>query len=134
LILPYLIFVGIALAITLLISGFQWRMFLEDLKIDLLIGYKLGHRTMTFMPVLWFIPTLALAKCWTSNALLYNYGYLLIILFAIFSMLMTRYGITLPFGVSQAAVSALFLYIGYGLRVKNIFDRISDNIYLPLFY
>lgn len=124
LLIPYLFACSISLMCTLVFTN---KDLLDEIKTMILVGYKMGQRDIPFMPVIWFLPVLAIAKLITQKLLTYINGRFYIFVIAVISLLMTRYGIVIPFGISQAMTASLFLLIGKIIMEYNIVERLNSH-------
>lgn len=130
---PYLFTCIISLLYTLVDSRCDWTLMSEEVRTMILVGSKWGRRSISFMPVIWFLPVLAVAKLITQKLLTYQNGRQYIFALAITSLLMTKFGIIIPFGISQAMTASLFLLIGKVMMEKQITESYSKHPYTLLF-
>lgn len=133
LLVPYLFSCVISLLYTLVDSQCDWALMSEEVRTMILVGAKWGRSSISFMPVIWFLPVLAVAKLITQKLLTYQNGRQLIFAIAIISLLMTRFGIIIPFGISQAMTASLYLLIGKVMMEKQIAESYSKHPYVLLF-
>lgn len=133
LLVPYLFTCAISLLYTLVDSRCDWTLMSEEVRTMVLVGAKWGRHSISFMPVIWFLPVLAVSKLITQKLLTYRNGRQYIFALAIISLLMTRFGIIIPFGISQAMTASLFLLIGKIMMEKQITEIYSKHPYTLLF-
>ena len=128
LIIPYLFACAVSLIYTVITTKADWAILIKELEPMILVGGKIGRHNTLFMPVIWFLPVLALAKLITQKLLTYKKnGRELIVIISISSALLTRCGIIIPFGISQALTASLFLLLGKFFMERNLVEVMSKR-------
>ena len=137
LIIPYLVVGGIMRIINITKNYLNEQPFdLEDLLSLFGVCWQVGDRIVS-VGAIWFLIVLFLAKIFLQIFLNYKYGLVYILIISTISICITRYfHFILPFGIQQACVCTLFLYVGFLCKQYKLFEEVKMSdlfIYAMLF-
>ena len=129
LIIPYLV-VGCILRIGKMIINYinDITFDIEDLFSIIGVCWKFNGNIVS-VGAIWFLVVLFLSKLFLLIALKYKNGVACLIVIATLSIIFTKYfHIVFPFGIQQACVCSLFVYIGYWFKKLELLKRTTPKM------
>ena len=94
---------------------------IEDALTLLGVCWKVDERVVS-VGAIWFLVVLFISKLFVQMAIKNKYGISYLIVIATLSLFLTKYfQIVLPFGIEQACVCSLFVYVGFLCKKIELF-------------
>lgn len=137
LIIPYLVVGCIMRVINITKNYINGELFdCADLLSLFGVCWQFGDKVVS-VGAIWFLVVLFLSKIFLQVFLNYKYGLVYILIISTISICITRYfHFILPFGIQQACVCTLFLYVGFLCKQYKLFEEVKMSdlfIYAMLF-